>query len=226
MERKTTWYRERGLIPETAVRQFYQGDKPELTVVEGKQTVYLSSKWEKDTSKQREKMAVSISSMDVDTLTAKSEHEFLNGILFDYRADVLRKVQAGEVGFETVENVEKLIAFYNDSTRESNRIKKEDVSKWVLDSNLTAYITTRIVAKNAQIGPEKLADALKGYAEMFGKITGYNLTQLFPDNQRKLIRMVLDNTEDDGSEMREWFVAKFEKIEKAHSEENALVDAF
>lgn len=222
------WNQDRGFLPAESVISFYRGDKPALTAKDGFRISYMGSK-AKD-GKQREKMAVEVVKHDSDNFTSKSQHEFLNGLLADYQDTLVSRAHSGDCGMEVVNDADKMVADYFDTSRDSSgrKITKEKIAEYVTaaDSTIAAVITARALTKNAQMKEETLASVLKQWGEMFGRMTKFDLRAIYTPAQASLIRQLLDAAEySEGDEMREWINVKFGKIEAAMKEDEQICDA-
>lgn len=218
------WNQAPGLLPIASVT-FYRETKPNLTPKDGFRYSYIGSK-AKD-GKQREKMAVEVVQHNPDNFTGVSGHKFLTGLLNDYQDSLTVKVADGEFGIEFANDADKMVADYFDTSRDSSgrKVTKEKIAEYVMGSSIAAVITARALTKNAQMNEDTLARLLTQYSEMFGKMTRFGLDTIYTPVQATLVRQLLDTSEEDGNEIREWMKVKFAKIEEAMKTQAELCDA-
>lgn len=206
--------------------QFYTGKAPVIAVAADKRVSYLRFKLDKKEQTKRESMAVISARLAADSFTSKSQVEFLQ-VLIDEAQDVAIKACAdSEIAWEVTQDMDKLIADFNDSSRASNgrKVTKDSISAWFMD-NMAELVIARVKTKNAQMQDEALKRVVTGYCEMFQKFTGYNLENAFTEPQIKLLRSLVDAvlvTEED--EMFEWLNTRLTKIEKAKVNQNELLE--
>lgn len=220
------WTKNIGMIPaESVVATWTDGAKPAPTPKDGMRISFVGSK-SKD-GKQDEKLAVEVTKYDPDNFTGVDGHKFMSALLNDYQDGLVSQVKAGNLSFEVVNDQVKMMVDYFDTSRDSSgrKITKEKIAEYFMSSTLATVVTARAVAKNAQIKEETLAGILKGYADMFGRLTKFDLVSIYTEPQVKLIRQLLDASEKDGNEIREYIDVKFAKVEAAVQGTNNLLDA-
>lgn len=175
---------------------------------------------------KRENMSVQVRKLDADEFTSVSQHAFINDLIAEYQDSVVGRVADSAADWVMAYDVDAMIVDYNDTSRDSNgrKITKENIAEWFLEK-CGGYVASSALAKNAQMTDETVERVVKGYAEMFGKLTAYNLTMIFTEPQFVLVKRILANVPGDDSEVRVWIDAKVAKIEAATAAESALVDA-
>lgn len=214
--------RKLGNLPEVAV-SFGEANVTPLT---GFRMSALRFKTPKTGSK-RESMSVSVKQMNPDEFTGNEGHKFMSDLLNDYQDKLTKLCADGMVSWEVVNDQSKMIADYNDTSRDSSgrKVTKESIATWFIE-NCTMYITSAALAKNAQMKQETLENVVKGYAEMFGRLTKYDLVTVFTEPQLILVKRILANVPAiDGDEMRQWIDDKMLKIDVATAAIAALADA-
>lgn len=209
---------------------FYTDEKPAVTPLEGKRVSFLRFKTDKKAGTRRENMAVQVAILDADAFTSKSQHDFLNALIADYQDSVLNVIADSSavegLKFEVASDIDKMIADFNDKSRDSNgrSMTKEKIAEWFVDA-CGPYVTTRALQKNAQMSAETLTKLVTDYAAMFGRLTKFDLANIYSKQQFELVNRILANCQEDTSEMREWINGKVKKIADAMNAVDALVDA-
>src|SRR6185369_5807371 len=155
------------------------------------QLVGLRYKLDKKENTKRANMAIDTVVYDADNFNSVSLHKFLNSLIADVQRDALYAVADGLIGLEVAEDADKLVAWYYDDSRGSNKINKDDVIAYVVES-FGLELAKAILTKNAQMSEETVKKTIQGYAEMFGKFTKYNLAEAFQPHQVTLCKKVLD----------------------------------
>lgn len=214
--------RKLGNLPEVAV-SFGEANVTPLT---GFRMSALRFKTPKTGSK-RESMSVSVKQMNPDEFTGNEGHKFMGDLLNDYQDKLTKLCADGMVSWEVVNDQSKMIADYNDTSRDSSgrKVTKESIAAWFVE-NCTTYITTAALLKNAQMKAETLENVVKGYAEMFGRLCKYDLVTIFTEPQFVLVQRILTNVPAvEGDEMRIYIDDKVQKIIKAQADVANLVDA-
>lgn len=224
VENAVVMKRDHGMIPESAVT--FVTERPTTTPLDGQRIAYLRFKEIKGT--KRESMAVAVTKHDCedDGFTGVRGHEFLNGLLAEFQDVCLRKVADGDLKFEVVNTPALLVEEYFDTSRDGSgrKVTKESIAEWFL-TECGAYVTGAALLKNAQMTEETLQKLLAGYAEMFARLTKYDLANIYAENQIALVKKILANVPSSGSEMREWVDTKVAKIIDAMTKVADLVDA-
>lgn len=218
--------REPGNLPERAV-SYYSEDKPVLTVSSNEHVQFLRYKTDTKKNTKRENMAVICRKHDADDFTGVSGHALLNELLSDLQYDILLNCADKNATFEDANDVEKLTAWFNDNSRQSNgrKVSRESIIEFCIEK-FGPYIISAALAKNAQMKDETLTKVVQNYAEMFSKLTKYNLVEAFTEPQLVLVKRIMSEcVEHKDEELYVWMVERITKLETAKSEQDKLLEA-
>lgn len=219
------WKQTLGMIPQKSVT-FYREDAPVLVAGENMHHVYLRFKKEKDGSKN-ESMAVEVVKHDPDNFSGNEGHKFLSDLLKDTQRTILASCVDGDVLFDVANDPAKLMAWYYDDSRGSNgrKITKETIGAYVTEK-FASFIITAALVKNAQMGTDTLKKVVENYADLFSKLTKFDLPNICSDAHVTIMQRIVDGCpECVEDELYVWIKDRLAKVAKAKSAQADLLDA-
>jgi hypothetical protein len=214
MSTKLPNVRNAGNFPAESVVWFENNKQPVMSPAPGFNAVRMGFKTPKKTDvAKRENFMALIPCIKFDDLGSKPEVEWVEALIADCKAEFGRKVADSELPFDVLIDTAKLIAAYNDTSRDSSgrKVTKETIGEYYVDS-LAEFVIAAAMKKNSQAKSETLERISEGYREMFQKLTGYGVNH--NENQCILMTRILVESKAEG-EMAEWLTARITKIEAA-----------
>lgn len=218
--------REPGNLPEAQVH-YYQDDKPAPTILSTQVVQFLRYKTDTKAKTKRENMAVVCTKLDADDFSGVTGHALLNELLSDLQLDILLNVADKNATFEDANEVEKIIAWFNDNSRQSNgwKVSREVIIEFCIEK-FGPYIIRAALAKNAQMKDETVERVVKNYAEMFSKLTKYNLVEAFTEPQLVLVKRIMNEcAEHKDEDMYQWMQERITKLDSARKAQDELLEA-
>lgn len=206
---------------------FFAKDVPVVPLTEGERLAILRFKTDKETKTKRANMAVKVFTLNPDEFTSKPEFAMIQGLLHDYHDSVLVRCANGEITQDQATSKDWIVTDYFDTSRDSNgrKITKEAIAAWFA-ATMSKTVEVRAITKNAQMTAETLKNVLKGYSEMFQKMTGYNIVNQFQPAQIELLKLLMVSTEfaEDDS-IAEYILLKLNKATDERKAQDDLINA-